>query len=225
MLENLKNFFAAEGAKLKEMTFKEKAAYIWEYYKFPIIAIAAVLLIASSIINSVWINPPKKLYLQIAYYAGYVDDAALTGACAMLEDAIMTPEERQTMQIAGTSFMLNSGDPQMDMAIQQKFAAMIAVNELDLLIVNDADLDSLVSQGMLMPLKDAISGSLPQKLSDKLIEAADENAVKADYAIKLDGNKFFNDNGLPADGLCLGVVVNTKNPDNVKRALEYIFNS
>ena len=223
MREYLKNFFAAEGAKLKDMTLKEKAAYIWEYYKFPIIGTVIVLFVAGSIINTVWINPPKKYYLQLAFYSGYVDETVLSAMCGNLEEALMTPEERETLQIAGSCFMLDSGDPQMDMAYQQKFASMLAVGELDLLIINDTDLDSIVAQGILLPIKNLLSESLLPSVSDKLIEAADENGVKADYAIKLEGNRFFSENGLYVDGLCLGVIVNTNNQVRVMGALEVIF--
>ena len=225
MREYLKNFFAAERAKLKDMTFKEKASYIWEYYKIPIIAAIVVLIIAGNIINTVWIHPPKKIYLQIAFYGQYIDDNAITAMCSQLGGGLMTPEELQTMEITGSSFMVNSGDAQMDMAYQQKFSAMIAAREIDLFVVSQTDLNTWAAQGMLSSIKDFLPDALFSKVSDKLVEAADENGVKADYAIKLDGNKLFGDNGLPADGLCIGAVINTQRQDNVKRALDFIFKS
>ena len=223
MSEWFKNFFATEHAKLKDMTFKEKASYIWEYYKIPIIAVIAAIIVIGSIINSVWINPAKKMYLQIAFYGEYVDDNAITAMCNQLGDAVMTPEDQQTMQISGASFMENTGDPQMDMAYQQKFAAMLSDGELDLIIINASDLDDMASQGILAPIKNYLSDSLLPQLSDKLAEAPDENGNNDYYAINLDNVKLFNDNGLITDGMCLGVVVNTTKPDNVKSAIDYIF--
>jgi len=223
MSEWFKNFFSTEHAKLRDMTFKEKASYIWEYYKIPIIAAVVVLIVIGSIINTVWINPPKKMYLQIAFYGGYVDDSAISAVCGQLESGIMTPEDQQDMQITGASFMNNSGDPQMDMMYQQKFAAMISGNELDLLVTDANDLDDMVSQGILAPIKGYLSDSLLSQLSGKLLEAPDENGVQDDYAIKLDENKFFDAGGLPTDGMCLGVIVNTNHADNVKSAIEYIY--
>ena len=225
MREYLKNFLTAEHAKLKDMTLKEKASYIWEYYKIPIIAAVVVLLIIGSIINTVWINPPKKTYLQIAFYGQYADDGAISAVCGQLENALMTPEERRTMEISGASFLVNSGDPQMGMAYQQKFAAMLSAKDIDLLVVSQTDLDTWAAQGILSPIKDSLSDRLLAKVSDKLVESADENGVKADYAIKLDGNKLFVDNALPADGLCIGAIVNSMRRDSARRALEYIFNS
>jgi len=223
MSEKIKNFFASERAKLKGMSFKEKAAYVWEYYKIPIIAVIVVAIIIGSIINSVWINPEKKMYLQFAFFGGYADDSAAASMCGQLEAALMTPDEQEKLQISSASFMTDSGDPQMDMAYQEKFASMISVRELDLLVVDDADLDSMVSQGILAPVKDYLPDGLLPKVSGSLIESADENGAKDDYAIKLDGNTFFGNSGLLTDGMCIGVVVNTQNPDRVKGALDYIF--
>jgi len=225
MREMLRNFFTNEKAKMKGMTFKEKAAYIWEYYKIPIIGAVVFLAIVGSIVNSVWIHPAKKPYLEICYYAGYVDNDVLAAACGKLENALMTPEEMQTMAINGSIFMTGSTDPQMDMAYQQKFAAMISTQELDLLVINASDLDMWAKQGILAPIKDSLSAGLAQKVSGDLLEAANDTGEKADYAVKIDGNKFFKDNGLPEQGMCLGVIVNTKRADNVKRAVEYILNS
>jgi len=225
MREFLKNFFTTERAKMKDMTFREKAAYVWEYYKFGIIAVVVVIFILGGIVNTVWIHPPKKDFLQIAFYAGYVDDATLAGACAALQDALMTPEELAAKQISGSVFMTDSGDPQMDMSYQEKFAAMISARQLDLMILNDTDLDMWASQGMLAPINDYFSSETQSAVSGSLLQSTDDNGTKADFAVKLDGNKFFTDNGLPTDGLCLGVIVNTQYQDNVKRALDFIFNS
>jgi len=225
MSEYLKNFIAAEGAKLKGMTLKEKAVYIWEYYKIPIIAAVVILFIAGSIINSVWINPPKKLYLQIAFYGGYVDDSSLSALCGNIEEAVMTPEERETLQVTGTYFMLDSGDPQMDMASSQKFMAMIAVQELDLLVASQEELGFLAYQNMLLPLRDILPDSQMSQYSDKLVSAPDESGAELEYAIKLDGNRLFIDNGIMDEGQCLAVVINNMRQDNARRAIEHIFNS
>ncbi|MDR1558167.1 MAG: hypothetical protein LBS84_00460 [Clostridiales bacterium] len=223
MSEYLKNFLAVEGKKLKEMTFKEKAAYIWEYYKIPIIAVIVVLFIAGSIIDSVWIHPPKKLFLQIGFSGGYVADESMNALNAALTEAIMTPEERETLQVTGTLFMYGSGDPQMDMANQAKFAAMIASNEIDLLVMSLEELESSAAQGLLLPLTDVLPESVLSSLSDRLTQAVNDSGERADFALKLDGCEVFAENGLIADGQCLGVIVNSIQQDHALKAIEYIF--
>lgn len=51
-----KQRFSLETAKLKEMGFKDKLWYIWEYYKFPIIGTILVILFAASIGSAIYSN-------------------------------------------------------------------------------------------------------------------------------------------------------------------------
>ena len=220
----MKNFISAERSKLKEMTAKEKADYIWEYYKIPIIAAIVILFIIGSIINSVWINPPKKQYLQIVFLNNYVDETYTNSLQDKLEQALMTPDERNTLQVLTTVVLFNTGEPQMDMANTQKFAAMTAIGEIDLLVINRDELGSLVEQGILLPLTNVLPDNLLSKLSDKLMTAADENGMESDYGIKLNKNEVFTEFGFSAEGQCLTIISTTKRLDNTRRAIEFIFN-
>jgi len=220
----MKNFISAERSKLKEMTAREKADYIWEYYKIPIIAAIVILFIIGSIINSVWINPPKKQYLQIVFLNNYVDETYTNSLQDKLEQALMTPDERNTLQVLTTVVLFNTGEPQMDMANTQKFAAMTAIGEIDLLVINRDELGSLVEQGILLPLTNVLPDNLLSKLSDKLMTAADENGMESDYGIKLNKNEVFTEFGFSAEGQCLTIISTTKRLDNTRRAIEFIFN-
>ena len=66
-----------EAAKLKEMSFKDKFWYIWEYYKFPIIGvIIAVFLVGS--IGSAMYNNRFDTALSCAVLNSRYDSDALT---------------------------------------------------------------------------------------------------------------------------------------------------
>ena len=225
MSDYLKNFFAAEWAKLKEMTLKEKASYIWEYYKIQIITALIIIFLAGNLINVIWINPPKKLYLQLGFYGSYVDDAALDSMCGQIENAVMTSEELQTMQITGIYFIVDSNDPQMNMANQEKFMAMISAREIDMYVANETDFYSLVSEGFCLPLNEVLSDRQMSQLSDKLIIGIDNDNIETEYGIKLDDSQLFTDNGIPVNGQYLAVVVNSDRLDNVNRVIELIYGS
>ena len=54
--KKFKEFIHEEGIKLKEMSFSEKAEYIWEYYKVHII-ITAFLIFFTISLNFIGIPP------------------------------------------------------------------------------------------------------------------------------------------------------------------------
>ena len=222
MLKNLKIFFATEHSKLKEMSTKEKVEYIWEYYKIHIIAFMFACVFIISIINTLWFNPQKEMYFQITFYGGFADSDIIDSICMHLEKALMTPEERETMQIAGTVLMVDSEDPQVEMANRQRFVVMLAAREIDLLVISKEDLITLAPEGFFLPLNELLPDNITQ-MSEKLIFAHSEYGVESAYGIMLDNNRLFEGHGLITQGKSLAVMINTQRNDAVRNGIEYIF--
>jgi len=221
MPKNLKLFFATEHSKLKEMSTKEKVEYIWEYYKIHIIAFVFVCVFIGSIINTFWINPQKATYFQIAFYGGFVDSVTLDSFSMHLEESLMTPEERETMQIAGVALMVDSEDAQIEMANRQRFVVMLAAREIDLLVISHEGLISLAPDGIFLPLNEILPDSMTQ-MSDKFILAPSEYGVESAYGIMLDNNRLFESYGLFTQGKSLAVMINTQRSEAVRKGIEYI---
>ncbi|MDR1913487.1 MAG: hypothetical protein LBQ68_03260 [Clostridiales bacterium] len=219
MPNDISAFFTSEVAKLKEMSFKEKISYIWEYYKYFIIGFVIVMVLIANIVNAI-LHPPKDNFAHLIFYGGYVDELVAEELKNELAAALMTEEERLTGDIYYTNILLASGDIQIDMANRQKFAAMIAAQELDILLINENELSANIEQGMCMPLGEVLGEDL-SKYSDKLITSTFEG-VEAPYAIKTQGNKFFERDGVYIENMCLAVIINTKNLEHVREIIDYL---
>ena len=61
----LKDEINRETVKLKDMPFKKKAAYIWEYYRFHIIGVIAAIAFVCVFIRDWRINK-RPVYLDVA---------------------------------------------------------------------------------------------------------------------------------------------------------------
>jgi len=144
-----------EIAKLRTMSFKEKAEYIWEYYKLLLIGIGVFLLIIGSIINTMFINPPAQTALLIEWSADFVLHEQLEDLAGALTEHIV--DESVNEVVLASLFFEVAEDPQMHMAMVSRRVAMIAAGELDVFIQNAAQLEETAMMGLVMPLENMLS--------------------------------------------------------------------
>jgi hypothetical protein len=222
MLEKFREFCRVEGAKLKEMGFRDKLGYIWEYYKIPIIIAVVVVFIAGSIIDTVWLHPPKRPFVQFAFLEGYQSEEALESLAQTVTAGVMTEEEQLALEVLGTAFLNNTGDPQMDMANSQKLFAMIAARELDFLILPQESLDAMAEQGMFADLAPYLSASAKERLKDALVYAKVEDATIL-CAISVGAIPAFGE-GFSVEGQVAGIAASAERLDNIQRVLDFLLN-
>ncbi|MDE6386738.1 MAG: hypothetical protein K2L82_02890 [Lachnospiraceae bacterium] len=111
---------------LSTMSFKEKLAYFWDYYKIHTLAAVAVLIIAVTVIYQLATNKDYAFYATVlnAGTVQYEDTTAAKWAQEFLEYAQIDPDEYQ-VYIDATISLSASTDPQYLAANQQKLVAMM----------------------------------------------------------------------------------------------------
>ena len=231
-MNDFKEKFRAERAKIMEMKGKTRREYIWDYYKIPIIAFIVGTWMIGSLINDVWINPPPGSVLTIAWMAGWESEEQLNELRDSLYPLFVEDPRRETVQIL-TFFM--GTDPQMDMAMQQRFAAMTAAAELDIIIgnfvVHEFDDGSFMSLGLappfslldMRPVFDEAGLMLPD---DPLIfdgTVIDEPIVY--FAVPMHDAAYFTDMGFSPENRYLGVIMNTQRYEAVIDAIRHLWDA
>jgi len=224
MNETMKERFLAELQKIKAMEGRVKREYIWDYYKIPIIAAIIGLFMLGSLLNDTVINPPPRSALTIAWMASFEVDTTLNSLGEALYPAVVEDPDRQTVQVM--SFLLG-GDPQMDMANHQRFAAMTAAREIDIIIGHVAEFEEdVIGLGIapswvfadLHPILSDV-GIPPENL---LLGVSDEGEALA-FGISMEGSVLFEALGITAEGAYLGVLVNTDRREAVVEALRKLW--
>ena len=122
-----------ETKKLKDMSFKKKIEYIWEYYKIPIIGgIAAAILLTVFIRD--YIDGRRPVYLDaLMINSNFSFDRTNTVYDDFAKSAGIDLDEYQ--MFIDMSMRLNGGDfNEMELASQSKLMAMYAAHELDAMI-------------------------------------------------------------------------------------------
>jgi len=197
--------FAAEKAKLKEMNFKEKCQYIWEYYKVHIIVTVLLLVIIGSVINSLFINPPKRDYIYLAWIA----HALSMEDVEIFEEELSIIVENPDRQAVRISSYVLTGNPQVDIAMQTRFVAELQMRNINGLIVDHEELMGTIQERVVYQIS-----SLPLGMDFPIDSSG--------FAVPLNGSPMLEEIGIRSEGLYFVVPVGARNLYRITKALEVL---
>jgi len=211
-----------EREKLRDMKFKDKCAYIWEYYKLYFIGGAIVIALCVSLLDTFVFNPARKTYLAVASFEGYLP-WDMDGEIAEDLTTRIVPEPEE-FQVYFESYYTVDDDPQLNIAMTQKLMANISVADLDILIIDKNLIGSYLNQGIFAPLDTVLPADILAAHADSLYSARglvystedkSESIVTTDFGIHLAGNAYLESFGVDTDDLLFTVISNSRRPDAI----------
>jgi hypothetical protein len=143
-----------EIAKIWAMSFREKRWYIWEYYKLQIVGGAILLFVVGGLINTWFINPPRKEYLTLGWVDGFETEEHMTALSELLTQRLVPDTEKEYVLL--TSFF-TIGDPAYDQASSEKLMVMTATGTLDLLLLRKESAEAMLESGLILPIDDVLA--------------------------------------------------------------------
>lgn len=145
MAEEKKNWF-------KELTFKEKLHYIWDYYKIHIIVGLLLIYVLTTFTLSM-INR-KEYVLNIALIGESVDfDRLSQFSHEVTKELVGNPSDKKEALVDFYKLMRDSqGELILDPASTQKLIARIAAKQIDVIILDKKSFDALAVQGAFLRL-------------------------------------------------------------------------
>ncbi|WP_304943850.1 hypothetical protein [Vallitalea guaymasensis] len=208
-------------AKFKELKRKEKVEYIWEYYKLHIFAGIFVLIVIGSFLN-IWVfNPPPKSAVSVNFVGSSIF-ADNTDPLEKELNPIIVTEEMGNKKVFINTYIFGMKDPQMQMATQTKFIANISARELDVLILDKEQFDSLVLQGSMLPLDQVFSEDELGKLTDRLLKGkSEEDTNEQIYGIDITDNEKIKTVMVGDSDIVIGVVSNTLKIEESKKVIKW----
>ena len=217
--------------KLREMNFKEKLEFIWEYYKYFIVGFVVAVAVIMSILYSVVLNPSPEPALFISWNAGFATDAQLDDLIEHLEHYIVDEEKNEEVVIS--VFYFDENNPETIMMGHQRMAAMIAAGMIDIFILNNELLELYSNNGFIQPLErllEEVNTASPDaynRISENTIHAlyeVEDNVFEERIvAISIGGNPLFSKLGFFEQEMYLGVSATTGNLENAKTAITLFF--
>lgn len=212
----------SEKEKLKSMSVRDRAWYVWAYYKFHILAavVAVVLLfnIGSAMYRSSFDTVLYCIYLN-SRGETEVDPAPLEQDFAKRLE--MGKKDLIATEISYISFGDNATD--YSYASMAKISALGASRELDIIIGDEESTIHYASLNALLDLEATLPPDILSLVKEHLYYAENESGENLACAIDLSGTDFAKKSNLSQDPPLLTVMANSRHIDTAEALIRYIF--
>ena len=208
----------------RKMDFKERLAYIFEYYKLPMFTACVALIVAvTSTIHSLTKKDPV---LYLAYINAYMESNPKKTTVTVYKDLYISDDASvENHEYAYASKM--------------KIIGAISARNLDVVLMNREACDLMSESGFLLDLSELEDSDLYAKIEPLLVineVIIDDNAIeyrlneaeeyvytseKVPNAVDVSDLPLFKDAGFNGD-LYLGIIANTKHPIGSAAFISYI---
>ena len=210
---------------MKDMTFREKLAHLWDYYKW--VAITAVVVIIAAISVAVSVVQNSK---ELAFGGAVVNLTVSEEGNTYLKEGWFTAMDcnpkKQKIEL-DTLFVPNldmSGtDMQYALGNVTKLTTMIDGSQIDYVMADAYSIHYLCSSGAFSPLDKVIPAELLAKFEGKLVELED-NGEKCLIAIDISDLPFVKKHIVSTDKTYIAFPGNTPRTQETIAFLEYLVN-
>lgn len=225
--KTLKDSLREEKRKLKDMSFRDKLWYIWEYYKIPIIGVIVAAALISSISSAIYNN---------RFETG-LSCVILNSTPTSQDDLVSQYFDQDFRQYAGIpddvkievdhSMSLTFDDASMNeftYAELAKLTAMISGRELDVMIGNQDVTDHYGTMGGFADLKELLPPDVYEKVKDRIhMVTNQETGEETACGLFIGDTDFLKKNGLSIKDPILTVMNNSTHTDTCVNLIRYVF--
>lgn len=212
-----------EKDKLREMTFKEKLTYLWEYYKLhALFTILAIAVIAYAVYE--FVTPDIETKLYVAVIDNPVEPEVLEDYEAGFAQYLQIDPKREEITLNPQFYFNTDGDYAMNM--RQVLVTYVAAQDVDIIIAPKSEFESYSYYGYMYSLSDLLPTDLYSKLSESFyIGTQEDNPEEKVYGLYLNEAALFKDNQrISADNpYILGVIGNARRTENSVEFIRYLF--
>lgn len=185
-----------EKAKLKELSFKGKLQYFWDYYKFVLVILLVIVII-------VWLGVDiyKGKQIKTGLYV-----MTLNSSLSDMEDSPFTTgfsksagfDKTGEVVTFDTSASINLDQQDtMTMSSITKVMAVMSTGELDVMIMPQDVYEYYAKAGALADWKDVLSPEDYEKYKDKMVQTkADDTTTMNDYGLRIEDSKYIKETGI-----------------------------
>ncbi|MDD3238948.1 MAG: hypothetical protein PHW47_02450 [Lachnospira sp.] len=216
-----------EKKKFKTLSFFAKIQYIWQYYKFYILAVILVVVAVGAFINSyIRTNYDKVCYIAVAEgtIANHADDQDVLSVDFTEYLGIDNKNERididYSYSIVGDA--LDQTNTNIDI---NKIYTLASTSNLDgYLTERDyIDMFSNSKETFLYDLRELLTTEELDKLADQLVYFTDGDGNSIPFAVDISTAPVIKASGLQMNDPCYGIPVTTKYADNATAFIRYVF--
>lgn len=210
-----------EKEKLKDMSFREKLSYLWEYYKIHALVTIGIIAIISYIIHSI-VTPNVVTQFYAAFIDSSVDADVLENYRTDFSDYLQLDPKTESIDF-NTSFYFGS-DAQYAMNMKQALVTYVAAQEVDVIIAPESQFADYAYYGYFDKVSDQLPTDIYSNLTDYFYMSEVEGSSGQNaYGIYLTETELFKPYTDASDPYVLGIITNSKHKDNTIEFIRTLF--
>lgn len=208
---------------LKDMTWKERLDYLWEYYKWVAILAGIVVVIVASVISGIVQNSKTLLYSGITVNVS-ISEEGTTYLTDTLFAKLEGKEGKDKIELSPMYINLEAGAyTETATANVTKLISMISVGDVDYLLLDAYALQYCGNSGAFAPLENTLSQEMLAKFEGKIVTIQDEQS-EYQAAIDISDLPFVKKHITSKDKVYIAFPGNTERSAQNEAFLEYLMN-
>lgn len=206
---------------LSKMTYKEKLAHLWAYYKWVLVVILCVIMLTSVLVTSCQNRRSNVIVGGIALNLD-ISDAGENYLSNGYKEFIGSESKRDRVSFNDDGML--SAVPDMDNYYSlQSVLALVAGKDLDYVIADQVALEVLLNQEVIADLSTIYTAAELEALGDLVIYyQAEEGGSKVPVAINIQNTAFIQENTNAKDMVFFIYITNSDRVEQTKNLLEYL---
>jgi len=227
----LKEKLRIEMAKLREMKFRHKVEYIWDYYKLHIVITVVILLIIGGLISTRFQSPAPRTALLISWNMGAVLDEHLEGLTNVLNERILGETSDERIEIVSLLFIEN--DPTISMASTGRLVAMLTTGVIDVFILDSRQLLEYSINDFIQPMENILAevkakspeayGRIEENIVFAPFESGENNMTERIMGINISGSSLLSELWFVEQEIFFSTSATSENIENIVQALIAFF--
>ncbi len=219
--DSMKRTLKSEKEKLKTMNFKEKCVYIFDYYKFPIIAIIAAIAIISYIIYAY--THEKENYLSGICINTIIADEKVPYLTDNFAAYANIDTKKFNINFDPSITLSANATDEYSMASMSKVTVWIYAKTLDIILSNQEFMDYFAGHGAFEDITTVLPADLTAQLQDYFYYSANDEGQTIPVGVDISKTTFAQNLGLKSDDTFIfGIVTSSQHTDNAIEYLRYI---
>ena len=213
-----------ERQKLKNMSWKDRAWYVWEYYKFHLLAVILVIGVLSTIGTMIY----RQTFTTRLSVAIINDRSAGASSSALLESELREylgcgkKDLIEINEVLMVDFNEESTS-QYGYATLAKISALVASKSLDVVIGDQSAIDHYETVSAYQNLEELLPPELYERVKDHIYRAKDGEGNLTPVALSLEDTALGEKTGIIMDPPYLAVIQGSPHKEAALQMIEYLF--
>lgn len=213
-----------EQTTFKDLSFKDKISYIWDYFKWWIIGFGAIVITLIITVPGI-VENSKDVQLYALFINSNIKGQEYTTIMDDYVEAADIDMDNKRITLDTSLYIDRETSTTAGMQNNQKLTALFASKTVDVILSDEKNFEFCCSQGAYMDLKELLPADLYEKYSENIVMAENPHTGEMTaYGIRLADNDILITNNAFNFNPIISVCTTTEKKDNAIAFIKYLTN-